>query len=216
MAELLDLTYSLANPESSSGVSSPSKEHSATPSNESNVNDPQSVGSDTKSTANENVAQSSFWKVGDDCKAKYSRDGKFYPAKIIQIIPGNKFKVTFIGYGNSEELPLESIQTITVKKTDNYTKNKQNKRPVGGPDVLNSLPKGNTQNSTSNKKQKQGKNVSVIAQKSWLDFAKNKKKKAPAINNRSIFKSPDTVEGKVGVIGSGKTMTQFVERVKYR
>ena len=32
----------------------------------------------------------------------------------------------------------------------------------------------------------------------------------------SMFASPDTVEGKVGVVGSGKGMTDFEMRKKYK
>lgn len=35
-------------------------------------------------------------------------------------------------------------------------------------------------------------------------------------NTESIFKSPDTVMGKVGVVGSGKQMTSYeTQKVKY-
>jgi len=33
--------------------------------------------------------------------------------------------------------------------------------------------------------------------------------------NESIFKSPETIEGKVGVMGSGKGMTNFSQRTKF-
>ncbi|KAJ1965861.1 hypothetical protein GGI12_000490 [Dipsacomyces acuminosporus] len=58
----------------------------------------------------------------------------------------------------------------------------------------------------------------AAGQQAWLKFAKggsSKKLKAKAINQRSIFKSPDTVTGKVGVANSGKgmTKTQALKRV---
>lgn len=34
-------------------------------------------------------------------------------------------------------------------------------------------------------------------------------------NTESIFKSPDTIEGKVGVIGSGKGMTNYNTKTKF-
>ncbi len=60
-------------------------------------------------------------------------------------------------------------------------------------------------------KEKQGK---------WLNFTDfgNKKKKGHYLNKKnteSIFKSPDTIEGKVGVMGSGKGMTNFNPRTRY-
>lgn len=36
-------------------------------------------------------------------------------------------------------------------------------------------------------------------------------------NQESIFKSPDTITGKVGVVGSGKVMTQYeAQKIKYQ
>ncbi|CAO3634941.1 unnamed protein product [Mucor hiemalis] len=56
----------------------------------------------------------------------------------------------------------------------------------------------------------------------WLNFAtgtNSKKKKsvggAAPINKKSIFKTPDNPEGKVGVVGSGKGMTTFQQRGKH-
>lgn len=38
-----------------------------------------------------------------------------------------------------------------------------------------------------------------------------------AKNNESIFKSPDTITGKVGVVGSGQTMTTYeAQKIKYQ
>jgi len=44
---------------------------------------------------------------------------------------------------------------------------------------------------------------------SWQDFQQKGKVSKKAKKTDSIFQSPDTIEGKVGVIGSGKKMTQF-------
>ncbi|CAG8492854.1 4952_t:CDS:2, partial [Cetraspora pellucida] len=61
-------------------------------------------------------------------------------------------------------------------------------------------------------------------QKTWLAFAsgpavapgkkttKTKRLVQPPINKRSIFATPENPEGKVGVVGSGKPMTQFQQR----
>jgi len=57
-------------------------------------------------------------------------------------------------------------------------------------------------------------------QSTWLDFAnKATKQKGQGLikkKQESIFKSPDTVMGKVGVVGSGREMTKVDSaRVKY-
>lgn len=58
-------------------------------------------------------------------------------------------------------------------------------------------------------------------QSTWLDFTNKATKEkqgyfAQNKGNESIFKSPDTVMGKVGVVGSGQQMTQYeANKVKY-
>ena len=54
----------------------------------------------------------------------------------------------------------------------------------------------------------------------WLDFANKavtqKQGHFALGKNESIFKSPDTVMGRVGVIGSGKEMTTYeANKIKY-
>jgi len=44
---------------------------------------------------------------------------------------------------------------------------------------------------------------------SWQDFQNKGKVSKKAKKDGSIFQSPDTIEGKVGVVGSGKKMTEF-------
>lgn len=54
-------------------------------------------------------------------------------------------------------------------------------------------------------------------QKSWQDFmGKAKKKRKNAIGGESIFRTEDGVNARVGVIGSGKTMTEFGERKRFK
>ncbi|CAI2185551.1 15433_t:CDS:2 [Funneliformis geosporum] len=70
-------------------------------------------------------------------------------------------------------------------------------------------------------------NEQNLKQKSWLAFAsgsatapgkrttKVKRLVQPPINKKSIFATPENPEGKVGVVGSGKPMTQFQQRGKH-
>jgi len=56
-------------------------------------------------------------------------------------------------------------------------------------------------------------------QKSWQDFVgKGKKKRKKGVKNvgGSIFKTEDGVNARVGVIGSGKSMTEFGERKRFK
>ena len=57
-------------------------------------------------------------------------------------------------------------------------------------------------------------------QGTWLDFTNKAQKQKQGYfasqKGDSIFKSPDTVMGKVGVVGSGKEMTSYeANKVKY-
>ena len=63
--------------------------------------------------------------------------------------------------------------------------------------------------------------IDSSARSSWQNFAnktKKKKKKGFMSNMKkaSIFKTPDTLDGKVGVIGSGKGVTEFQDRKRAR
>jgi hypothetical protein len=46
-------------------------------------------------------------------------------------------------------------------------------------------------------------------QSTWLDFTNKQKAAGHFANTESIFKSPDNVMGRVGVVGSGKEMTSY-------
>ena len=70
-------------------------------------------------------------------------------------------------------------------------------------------------------KQKEQDEARDSQKNSWLAFQnKGAKRKVvgsmKASRKESIFASPDTVDGKVGVTGSGKDMTEFGERKKYK
>lgn len=56
-------------------------------------------------------------------------------------------------------------------------------------------------------------------QQAWLDFASGKKggkkMKVVPLKQKSMFSTPDDPMAKVGVIGSGKGMTQFADRKKW-
>lgn len=62
---------------------------------------------------------------------------------------------------------------------------------------------------------------SKIKQNVWLNFQKKGSKQnkgyfAYGKSQQSIFKSPDNVDGKVGVVGSGQAMTSYkAQKTKY-
>jgi survival-of-motor-neuron-related-splicing factor 30 len=149
-------------------------------------------------------------QVGDSCLARWSGDGQFYQAQVTAIGGGDQiFSVIFKGYNNVELVdiqdikPLEKKRKVSIDKKE--LKDKKRKSSEGQRKV-------NEQN---------------LKQKSWLAFAsgtamapgkkttKTKRLVQPPINKRSIFATPENPEGKVGVVGSGKPMTQFQQRDQY-
>ncbi|CAG8484157.1 3378_t:CDS:2 [Scutellospora calospora] len=151
-------------------------------------------------------------QVGDSCLARWSGDGQFYPAQITAIGGGDQvFSVVFKGFNNVELVNVQDIKPLEKNKKKTLADSKKEKE---------------------HKKKKAGEgqkkvNEQVAKQKTWLAFAsgpsvapgkkttKTKRLVQPPINKRSIFATPENPEGKVGVVGSGKPMTQFQQRGKH-
>ncbi|KAK9761440.1 hypothetical protein K7432_013659 [Basidiobolus ranarum] len=139
------------------------------------------------------------WKVGDNCLVKWPIDGKYYEGVIVAISSDEDFTVTYKGYGSTETVTKDDLKLpknqAKKRKTDSVfdTKVTPNKKK-------NLLPK---------------KETLQRKQEGWLKFANKKTIKTPAINKKSIFASPASIEGKVGVTSSGKPMTQFTTQHRH-
>ncbi|KAJ2852371.1 hypothetical protein IWW36_000258 [Coemansia brasiliensis] len=121
------------------------------------------------------------WRIGDLCEARFS-DGKYYPARVTGL-KADLFQVTFVGYGDVQDKRASEMRVPQLEQ-----KHKKKQRRV--------------------EKRKKHDEVAT-SQQAWLKFAKSKKNlKAKPINQKSIFKSPETVTGKVGVANSGRGMTR--------
>ncbi|KAJ1937986.1 hypothetical protein FBU59_004587 [Linderina macrospora] len=144
------------------------------------------------------------WSIGMECLAKYS-DGQFYPAMIV----GHGeigMKVTFVGYGDTQDTDVDDLRNIDEAK-------KPEAKSTG---KIDRVEKGKVEKMSGKKKQKKP-DVMAQGQQAWLKFATgghSKKLKAKAINSKSIFKSPSTVNGRVGVSNSGKGMTKNRDMTK--
>ncbi|KAJ1978606.1 hypothetical protein H4R35_001831 [Dimargaris xerosporica] len=177
----------------------------------------------SKPTAKEptKTAEASTWCVGDRCIAKWSGDDQLYEAVVQTVTP--TLTVQFLGYGNVETVQPQDLKAITPGQAASPTPvTKGPLEPiVKSPNAtapLTAEPKTPSEKKRATKAVKpSAARVQRERQNAWLDFAKKagKKRKAPAINRKSIFSSPDTVEGKVGVIGSDKPMTKFQHRSKH-
>jgi len=173
----------------------------------------------------------SFFSIGTVCEARYSVDGTWYKAVIDSILEGGKYHVTYSEYGNQEVVSIADIRPL--KDIVKQSKNLPLKRPAV-PESIQQIPKSLSILPTDSEDIRAHKKKRVHAIKSqnrlksleqeradvknkWLDFQKKNKKKVPmTLTDRkkgSIFASPDSVNGKVGVTNSGKPMTQPVATV---
>ncbi|KAJ2120457.1 hypothetical protein IW147_005070 [Coemansia sp. RSA 720] len=119
------------------------------------------------------------WQIGDSCEAQYT-DSKYYPARVVAV-RADTYGVTFVGYSGMHDIQASSM------------------RPAHAQSNAHRAP-------ARERTKKRGKSAVEQSQQAWLKFARGKSKKA--INSKSIFKSPDTVTGKVGVTNSGRGVTK--------
>ncbi|KAH7883649.1 hypothetical protein F5I97DRAFT_1938348 [Phlebopus sp. FC_14] len=152
------------------------------------------------------------WSAGNDCLAKFSGDGSFYPARIISVggsAENPVYSVVFRGYNTTELVKGSEIKPLPA----NY----QERAPVAS--NKRKLTK-TEEEERERKKKKNEKKLEVRAAKAkeqmakqatWQKFAKKSEKKGvhiAGVAGTSIFKTPDNPLGRVGVTGSGKGMTE--------
>jgi survival-of-motor-neuron-related-splicing factor 30 len=168
------------------------------------------------------------FEPGTYCEAIYSGDGKYYPCVIEKIIEGN-YQVKFRKYNNKEIVSLYYLRPLD--NPDSGDKNKQalldEVKELKIPDHLKILPNDSEAQRKSKKKKikalkaswkmAQIEKDSKEKQDKWSSFANKTEviSKKGSYKGESIFRSPDTVEGKVGVMGSGKGMTNFNPKTKF-
>ncbi|KAJ2724068.1 hypothetical protein GGI07_002189 [Coemansia sp. Benny D115] len=109
--------------------------------------------------------------------------------------------------GAAEQTPTRGSKSETKAETKAETKTKAKT------ETLDAKRKdgGKTHGGRVGKKTGGRVDAAASGQQAWLQFAhgKNKKRlKAKAINDQSIFKSPTAVQGRVGVVNSGRGMTK--------
>ncbi|KAF8898673.1 hypothetical protein BD779DRAFT_1607408 [Infundibulicybe gibba] len=160
------------------------------------------------------------WSAGDECLAKYSADGSWYPARITSLggsADNRVYSIVFRGYNTTELVKAFEIKALPVNYA-NITAPSANKRKLSKVE----------EEERERKKKKNEKKVEAKAAKakeqtqkqaSWQKFAKKSEKKGvhiAGVSGTSIFKTPDNPLGRVGVTGSGKGMTEVVTRGKHK
>lgn len=158
------------------------------------------------------------WSPGDWILAKWSGDGKWYPAKVTSIggsLDARVYSVQFKGYQETEIVRHEDTRakasTLQQKEREVLQKSMLKRPNYVFPELGEEEAK---EKQLQKKKKPKKESEHVLKQKAWLEFSKggnNNKKKL--LNKKSIFGTEGVA--KVGVIGSGRPMTAFAERNKY-
>jgi len=155
------------------------------------------------------------WQVGENCQALYSGDGTYYDAKIEEITTDGEVSVKFKGFKGTFVtslglLKLPSSGTTTVHDV-NSSKNRK--------ELL-----AHQKEQKKEKKKKHLENLKALEaerekeKNKWASFS-NKAFGKKGFVKKSIFKTPETGDGRVGVgtCGiSGQKMTEFEAAKKYR
>lgn len=171
-----------------------------------------------KTSGSDTIPVKHGWKVGDRCLAMWSQDGQIYEAEIEEIDRDNgTAAVTFTGYGNAEVIPLQNLKAVEEGKLleeDGSVKPKSRKEQIA---EQREYKKKKAQKKVQRMKeleQEREEQKSKWQQFNNKAYSKNKKGQV----KRSIFASPESVNGKVGVGTCGiadKPMTQYHDTSKY-
>ena len=142
-------------------------------------------------------------KAGEECQARWSGDGRFYPAKIASISGSDDnrvYSVIFKGYDNTEIVPQADVKPLSESR----------KRALEREQEEAEKDRKRRRNEKKAESRQQKTAEQGARQKTWQSFTKKATKKGvhiPGVEGASMFASPDNPHGKVGVVGSGKGMT---------
>merc|ERR1712108_88246 len=171
---------------------------------------------------------------GTRCQAIFHEDGLWYDCVITEQTQKG-YKVNFTEYGQKSEVKFDQIRLSSAggKVADKKRTIKEVATPAGYkiPESL-VIQKADTEEVIETKKRKimaikkqqrvdRKEEEAQKQQSSWLKFHYNKastRSKCGFMSGKprdSIFKVPETLEGKVGVMGSGQEMTKFAEARKF-
>merc|ERR1712187_1007572 len=144
------------------------------------------------------------------------------------------YKINFLEYGQKNEVKFDQIRTTSHGRVPAQKRTVKEVSTPAGYKIPESMviQKGDTEEVAEAKKRKiqaikknqRGDKIDDEAMKkqsSWQKFFHNKastRSKCGFMSGKakeSIFKVPETLEGKVGFMGSGKEMTKFSEAKKF-
>ncbi|ORY28032.1 hypothetical protein BCR39DRAFT_559732 [Naematelia encephala] len=156
------------------------------------------------------------YKAGMDCMAKY-KDGKWYPARISAVTGSQEsplYTITFKGYTSTTNVPVTSLrphdpsapipQPQKRKPEDLSEREKERKKKKG--------EKWMESQKARSDEVKDKKNA-------WEKFGKKASKKGihiSGLEGKSVFRTPDNPFGRVGVVGSGRGVTEYERMGKHK
>ncbi|XP_029160068.1 survival of motor neuron-related-splicing factor 30 isoform X1 [Nylanderia fulva] len=162
------------------------------------------------------------WKVGDQCMAPWSEDNKYYEATIDSISEDGVVNVTFNEYKNTDVTMLSQLKSVAKRPASDWADQKSKKRKMQAAAVAGSDP--NKQREYLKKKKqrklqrfKELEEERELEKNKWLAFTNKSSKKG--VIKKSIFATPENVNGRVGIgtCGvSGREMTKFSNGEKWR
>lgn len=170
----------------------------------------QSHGASTSSRKS-NTAVKREWKVGDRCLAKWAENSQFYEAVIDSLLPDGQVNVTFLAYQNRSTTTVDELKEIKEKFIDVHGDRNKKHLKLNQREYLKKKKL---------KKQQRFKELEAereVEKNKWLAF--NTKASKKGVKTKSIFASPDNVNGRVGIgtCGmSGKPMTEFTTAEKWK
>ena len=167
------------------------------------------------------------------CEALYKEDGGWHPCVIEKVCDDGQYVVKYKKYSNRETIPIQFIRIPNATNTSSTTNKLKRATPeesveFKAPEHL----KAKASDTDAQKKQKKKKLKALKRnhrlkqidadtngkRSNWQNFTKEaglkKRGYFYAKKGDSIFKSPDTIGGRVGVTGSGKGMTPFINKKK--
>lgn len=154
-------------------------------------------------------ASGKTWAAGDECLAKYSGDGAWYPARIASVggsTDNRAYSVVFKGYNSTELVNSSQIKALPPNY-QSIAPSSSNKRKLTKAE----------EEEREKKKKKNEKKLEVKAAKAkeqtekqatWQKFAKKSEKKGihiAGVSGTSIFKTPDNP------LGRGKALQIFCQ-----
>lgn len=148
-----------------------------------------------------------MWRIGDTCMAKWNDNGQYYEARIDTINPDGQVNVTFEAYKNRGVSTLVELKEFTGQKRVLTEAEKLKRAKMNNKEYLKKKKAKKMQRFKELEEERE------TEKRKWLAFTtKASKNKKIGVKNKSIFASPDSVNGRVGIgtCGiSGKPMTEF-------